>query len=565
VDKHLVEKFLKLKGHLLILILALVVMVGLKVWLLIQGVVPFNSDEAIVGLMARHILAGEPTTFFYGQAYMGSLDAILVGVLFNFLGHEVWVVRLLQIILYAATIITTVLVAKAAFGSIETGIIAAILLAVPNINTTLYTTISLGGYGEALLLGNLLILLGLFIVRNTGWFLNGDENHSSDFKKIFSERGWMLTCLLGAVVGFGLWVNGLTLVYSIPVVILVLYVFLRNFNKIGRILLFQHVSFGLLGFFLGAAPWWVYAIQHGAEQLIFELFGSAVSVESGSIFNRFISHMFNLTVLGGTVILGIRPPWEIRWLAVPLLPFNLIFWFGVFFFWVGQIRKGRAAYLLFAGIAITLALGFLLTSFGVDPSGRYFLPLAVPMALVGAELVRSTAEQIQKNRLLFKIVPVGLVIFYNLWGTIECANRYPPGINSQFDLSTVFDRRYDDALLRFLEENNLKYGYTNYWVAYPITFLSQEELIYVPRLPYHDDLRYTSRDDRYPPYTELVRSAESITYITTRSPNLDRYIERAFKAENIQWQENWIGDYHIFYNLSRIIHPEEIGLGITTP
>jgi hypothetical protein len=38
-------------------------------------VLPFNSDEAIVGLMARHMLQGERPLFFYGQAYLGSLDA----------------------------------------------------------------------------------------------------------------------------------------------------------------------------------------------------------------------------------------------------------------------------------------------------------------------------------------------------------------------------------------------------------------------------------------------------------------------------------------------------------
>jgi hypothetical protein len=37
--------------------------------------VPLNSDEAVVGLMARHILDGKRPVFYYGQAYMGSLDA----------------------------------------------------------------------------------------------------------------------------------------------------------------------------------------------------------------------------------------------------------------------------------------------------------------------------------------------------------------------------------------------------------------------------------------------------------------------------------------------------------
>src|SRR5690348_2660766 len=34
-----------------------------------------NSDQAIVGLMAHHILAGERPVFYWGQAYNGTLEA----------------------------------------------------------------------------------------------------------------------------------------------------------------------------------------------------------------------------------------------------------------------------------------------------------------------------------------------------------------------------------------------------------------------------------------------------------------------------------------------------------
>ncbi len=53
-----------------------------KAALLVLDCVPFNADEAVVALMARHILQGERPIFFYGQAYMGSLDAYLVAGFF---------------------------------------------------------------------------------------------------------------------------------------------------------------------------------------------------------------------------------------------------------------------------------------------------------------------------------------------------------------------------------------------------------------------------------------------------------------------------------------------------
>ncbi|MFZ6018414.1 MAG: hypothetical protein ACOYXO_02305, partial [Chloroflexota bacterium] len=141
-------------------LLGFVILLGLslKIALLLADVFPFNADEAVVGLMARHILMGEKPIFFYGQAYMGSLDAFLVAGIFKIFGQGVWGIRLVQIILYLFTILTSYWVGYLFFDSYRAGLIAAFLMAVPPVNTTLYTTVSLGGYGEALLIGNLILI-----------------------------------------------------------------------------------------------------------------------------------------------------------------------------------------------------------------------------------------------------------------------------------------------------------------------------------------------------------------------------------------------------------------------
>jgi hypothetical protein len=46
--------------------------------------------------MARHILQGERPLFFYGQAYLGSLDAWLVAGAFAVLGQSAAAIRLVQ-------------------------------------------------------------------------------------------------------------------------------------------------------------------------------------------------------------------------------------------------------------------------------------------------------------------------------------------------------------------------------------------------------------------------------------------------------------------------------------
>ena len=132
------------------LFLALLLASGLKIGLLVQGVVPFNSDEAVVALMARHILAGERPVFFYGQAYMGSLDAWFVAGGFALLGEHFWVIRLIQGLLYLMVLVSTAALGRKVLGSNRAGDLTALFLAVPAVNVTLYTTVSLGGYGEAL-------------------------------------------------------------------------------------------------------------------------------------------------------------------------------------------------------------------------------------------------------------------------------------------------------------------------------------------------------------------------------------------------------------------------------
>src|SRR5215813_9217077 len=80
--------------------------------ILATGAVSFHSDEAIVGLMVRHINQGQPIpTFFYGQAYMGSLDPLLVSLMFRITGETVLGIRLVQSVLYLLFVATTMLLA----------------------------------------------------------------------------------------------------------------------------------------------------------------------------------------------------------------------------------------------------------------------------------------------------------------------------------------------------------------------------------------------------------------------------------------------------------------------
>ncbi len=129
---------------------------------------------------------------------------------------------------------------------------------------------------------------------------------------------------------------------------------------------------------------------------------------------------------------------------------------------------------------------------------------------------------------------------------------------------TQIDQTKIGELIDFLKEEKIDRGYSNYWVSYPLAFLSGEDIILVPRLPYHEDFRYTARDDRYSPYGDVVGSAEEVGYVTTNHAELDNYLRQQFSARDLTWKEKRIGDYLVYYNLSNLVRPQNIGLGITT-
>ena len=310
-------------------------------------------------------------------------------------------------------------------------------------------------------------------------------------------------------------------------------------------------------------PWWIFAIGGGSSVLISELAGGAIAdITSAPGLLLPLERVGNLILFGGTVIMGLRPPWDVRWLMMPLLPFALIFWLAVLFFSLSKMyrNKNQSELWIISLIGAVLLAGFIFTPFGGDPSGRYFTPLIVPMALFGADMI---ASQLSRKTLL----QMGLlfsILFYNLGGTIQSVLKFPPGLTTQFDVVTQIDQTKIGELIDFLKEEKIDRGYSNYWVSYPLAFLSGEDIILVPRLPYHEDFRYTARDDRYSPYGDVVGSAEEVGYVTTNHPELDNYLRQQFSARDLTWKEKRIGDYLVYYNLSNLVRPQDIGLGITT-
>jgi 4-amino-4-deoxy-L-arabinose transferase-like glycosyltransferase len=532
---------------------ALLAALLVKVGLLLAGAVPFNGDEAIVALMARHILWGERPTFFYGQAYMGSLDAYLIAGLFAVAGPSVWAVRAVQIAVYLGTVATTYWLGRRIYRSEWVAGAAAVFLAIPPVLTTLYTTVTLGSYGEVLLIGNLLLLLALA--------LGEAARRPADPARARRMAAGGLA--LGFLGGLGFWCLSLIGVYLLPIAV---YLAAVLWNRKARL-----AGLGLAamaGFALGASPWLAYTARFGLATVA-DSVGTSMPVPANyqpvlAVFR----HLFYFLLFGVTVVWGLRPPWSAEFLALPLLPFALALQAGIFIFTVRGLRRtqapeapGRA---LLLGMMATLIGAYLLTPYGEDPSGRYFVPLTIPTALFAAATLHWLRLRRRRRspwrKWFAQTLALGLVAFYWLT-TVQAAVRNPPGLTTQFSEVVQIDTRALPRLIAFLREHGETRGYANYWVSYPLAFESGEELVFAPLLPYHPDFRYTPRDNRYPAYAEQAEASLRAAYITTKHPALDAHLREAFAALGVDFRETAIGDYHVFYGLSRKVQPAELGLG----
>jgi hypothetical protein len=208
-------------------------------------------------------------------------------------------------------------------------------------------------------------------------------------------------------------------------------------------------------------------------------------------------------------------------------------------------------------MAGTFVLLFLLTPFGNDGSGRYLLPLYFFMAILVAELIRA----LKASTPWLATVSLLLMLTFNLATNLDAALSEPAGMTAQLDARLQFSNTSDADLIDFLLQNGEHHGYSNYWVAYKITFLSDEKIIIAPRLPYKADLSYSPGQDRYPAYSLYVDGSQDPPfYLTSNQPDLDHRLRRAFDEHQIQYREETVGPYRVFHSLSARVTPERLGV-----
>ena len=210
-----------------------------------------------------------------------------------------------------------------------------------------------------------------------------------------------------------------------------------------------------------------------------------------------------------------------------------------------RLRSG--ARFLVVGVPALLLVVFLSSSFGADPTGRYFLPVLLSLGIAVGTFTAHLQEELPVRGLW--LVPVLLIVAYNAAGQTSVALKNDPGITTQFDLVTHIPNTHDDALLDFLAAQDIQHGYASYWLVPRLAFLSAERVQLSAALPYKPNLTYNPADNRYPPYQQATENADRVAYINVdRLPELDPVLQRRFAAADVTYSTRRIGPFIVYYN-----------------
>lgn len=505
-------------GLLVILLIAL----ALRLGLLLSPFGEVDADESVVGLMALHILEGERPAFYWGQPYLGSLEAYLVAGAFALFGPSNQVLKLVPCAAFLLFIMLVYWSARGPYGW-RIGLASALYLAVPPSFLALWSLKARGGYVELLALGQGLLLAAPWAGAGRGL------------------AGRM--ALVGLLAGVLIWTHALGLVYVVPAG---LYLALR----LGRRLVGVAGLSALAGALVGLAPLLAYNLQHDWETLRALGPGGAGTSPLEENLHAFVH-------IGLPVLLGFgqatsspilfaqdwpRRPASWRWLPLVLtvaVGLGLVPALRDLLRGARKLMHGacctvarRAAAALFGlgvlGLTVLLACLGRFEQLVAEP--RYALPVYSSVPLFGAVLAALAG-----GRRWLAATAVAAVLALNIWSLATADPRL--NLPTTAGDSTAATRA---ELITYLLEHDLTEVYTDYWLAYPLIFESGERLMAAVN---------SGGYNRFAPYAHLVATSPHPAFVFVRGSREEQaFLERLREAGG----QASIADVSIYRVYSRV-------------
>ncbi len=325
--------------------------------------VPIDSDQAVVGLMAREILHGHVTAFYWGQSY-GGVEPFLVAAVFAVAGQNAYSLTVVPAVLMAATAVVTW---RAALRLVEDRWLAAlagvVVWAIPMFGLT--NTTEYGFRNVTLAVGVALLLMSLRIL----------DGRSS----VLDVAGF------GLLVGVGWWASPEITFFLVPAGLLFAGSLFGTWRMLGYRFWLPRIGVSLVGLGVGALPWLWSNVPDG-----FHSVDASRVTEAGS--GGYLSHLHLFFVDVLPLQLGVHRIIT----GTPLLPGALGLVSEVLI--LGALVGSIAVCLLQGGRGRAIAVGLLAFPFlyALDPLGSfwydgrysvYLPPLAALAIVMGCERI----------------------------------------------------------------------------------------------------------------------------------------------------------------------------------
>ncbi len=513
------------------LLICLLFALLIRVWLLVHTRGVIAGDEAMVGLQAEYILRGQHPVYYYGQPYMGSLEAYFAALLFAIAGISVWTLRAVSILLSVFLVFLTWRLAGAvadttslpAYAKRRFMVIAALVAALPPVYDAVIEMRMMGGYIEAFVIIAWLLLAGFRLTQR--WSARASLRELAlrwaGIGFLIGLGMWVDPLIAPAIVAIAVWIAGYCFVqlYKLSLVTMDetkpgLFYLLK-----GLLLVVAAIPASLVGFapaiYWGAKNQWqniAYIFSHGGGNSLKTILGVQ------SYYNSCIAPR----IIGG----ALPSQGDVSYANPHLLTFGLVVGgfclfasiaaIGVSFFWRAPLlvnTRRLTSYALLFAICSTAVFSISAVSIRAlevgcgpwDLVGRYATPLLVALPFFVAAIFTIISVYIQEKgtghtlaqsedgteptthtqptrattRSPFTTVALsGLLVVLVIYLGLQSYAYFTadPGYTFQTSACTMAPAN-NDPVIAYLQSQHIRYVWSHGWMGDPIAFKTDGAIV----------------------------------------------------------------------------------------